>query len=201
MTNWFKVGRADRDKIITHCGEKSPGVLAVWLAFCDIANRARSSSFQSSAAELARACGMTSRTVERHLPVLKSLGLVTWENTYNSETKGLTANAYRLPTFHPTDTLSEPLPTQCRKPTDNDVGVIVGAIYRKTDKTGKKDGRLSATERISLEKNLDRLKKQERELKAEVSERYIRETCPEKIKELELLRKRIKDAESRLEAA
>lgn len=145
MTNWFKVARADRDLIISRCGEKSSGVLAVWLAFCDIANRQSVHRFKSSGSEIARVAGLSRRTVERTLPILRALGLVTWEQTRNSETGGLDSNNYTLPTFHPPPTSirngtakpSEPLPSDCRQPTDKDTVSPCRSLDGKTDKTGK----------------------------------------------------------------
>lgn len=137
MTNWFKVARADRDRIVTHCGEKSPGALAVWLAFCDLANRNRSPRFRSSGAEISRIAGVSRRTVERIIPLLRNLGMVDWSRTTNPETGGLEANDYHLPTFTPTDIVSEPPPTDCRHPTDKEAVSPCRSYNRKTEKTGK----------------------------------------------------------------
>lgn len=137
MSGWFKVVRADRDKILTHCGEKAPGVLAVWLAFCDLANLARGSRFRSSGSELARVAGMSRRHVERVVPILRRLGLVTWRQTANSETGGLEANEYHLPTLDPSATMTVPLPSDCRQPTDNELAPRCRSLDSKTVKTEK----------------------------------------------------------------
>lgn len=148
MSSWFKVGRADRDKILASCGEKSPGVVAVWLAFCDVANRHRSGRFTASTAELGRVAGVGRRTVERTLPVLRSIGLIDWTRNVNASTGGLEANTYNLPSFDSanpppdcrkaTDTMSEPLPTASRHPTDKIATQTCRGNIDKTEKTTRK---------------------------------------------------------------
>lgn len=155
---WFKVNRRDRDTITLHCGEKTPGVLAVWIAFCDLANRSKSSDLKCSTAEIGRIAGVTSRTVERSIPILRDLGLLTWVRSINPTTGGIEANHYHLDSFRPSDAMSgdhtPSPPTQSRKPSDNFVGESCRSLYSKTVKTDKI---LSAPERISSEKELRRL--------------------------------------------
>lgn len=138
VTNWFKVAREDRDRIITQCGERAPAVLAVWLAFCDIANVELSACFARSTAEIARLSGVAQRTVERVLPILRQLGLIEWQQVRSPDNRGLQASMYRLPSFAPpTDIQTVLLPPQSRHPTDNESGLNGGVLDRKTVKTWK----------------------------------------------------------------
>ncbi len=106
MTNWFKIARADRDLILKKCGGRAAGAMAVWVAFCDLANRETSQTVTVRRADLARLSGMTKRNVGRVLPLLRKAGLLKWQ--HNKEDHELLASTYTLPTFTPGDIKSPP---------------------------------------------------------------------------------------------
>ncbi len=94
---WFKVWRADRDRIINQCEGAAPAVLSVWDAFCDLANEHGSNTITETIGIIRTRAGVSRATAFRCVGMLEELGMISHESNADPKNKKrLLASTFKL---------------------------------------------------------------------------------------------------------
>ena len=176
-----KAGLAQIDKHL----ELSQAATAklVYLALCRVACDDRTATFSKPIAYLATLASLDRRTVERRLPDLEHLKLVTI-----ARGKLRVAHTFTLATYSRNDTsLSRNVATL---PYDSQSHLV--------ESTERRGGKLKTADRIGLENKLKITKERLQTLRGETSEEWQRQTSPHLVTERKKLEADVKELENQL---
>jgi len=99
---WYKVHRADRDTILTHCEGAALSALSVWDALCDIANERKSNQFAATIGIIRTLAGTSRSTTFEALSMLVQLGMIERkQNKIDGKPGALDASTFTLLTQDP----------------------------------------------------------------------------------------------------
>lgn len=195
--SYFPIHREHRDRIQKEFGERASTILLVWVALCDIANT-EGATFEKRQTMIAKLAGVCVRTTQRAFEDLEQIGFLVRKHTKNQD-GGTGACTYTLP---PIRNKVAPPTTQGRIPYDSTPATNSrSANIGKTDKKGAQPGtRLSLTERISLERERDRIPESVRDIKAEMGRMRTDPELDEARAKIKHLESRFCEISTRLEA-
>lgn len=145
---FLRVPKEALDRISDNSGaDEAPGLIAVYLGLVRIADHLDSSTFEKPLGYVAKLAMVHKRTVQRHLPRLEALGLVTVERQQIPDTKARDVHKFTLTTFchdlttdsHDLVTGIPPLPVTCTRNQETAKPSVPGAKGTRTS-PGKRSG-------------------------------------------------------------